>query len=208
MLVRNTRFVTMTVRILFVNPCRAPVVTSAGGCGRARVATPCRSPRAAARRRGRTVGLQLNRIDLVELERLEDRVERRRDLCSTPHDGAANRAFGRVVVERDSGIVDEAREVHPRCSACTPPPCRSRDACPRHARRATRAVRRGSPALGAAQVCDAIELALAAAIELVERADPRERSLGIGMIGDARRNMFTSTECEPRANNMKFYVFA
>jgi hypothetical protein len=63
------------------------------------------------------------RVDAVQLASLEDRVEPRRDLSATARfravvilatdDRATDRALGRVVVERDAGVVDEARKPIP-----------------------------------------------------------------------------------------------
>lgn len=129
----------------------------------------------------------------MELCRLEDRVNGGGDLRAAARsravvilstdDGAADRALGGVVVERDARIVDESCESVPDAE-------RVRGCLADGEMRVRRTLEQPRLQLvedrwrlGATCFADAREISVAATINLVERTDPSERPLGVGMIG-------------------------
>ncbi len=120
-------------------------------------------------------------------------VERRGDLGATSETlsrsgssarrPGANRALGGVVVERDPRVLDEAREALPVSQG-------GRGRLANGERRQRRLLpeprlelREHCRRLGSAQLSEAREVALGLAVQLIERTDPRERLLGLRMIG-------------------------
>jgi hypothetical protein len=132
------------------------------------------------------------RILTVELERLEHRVERRGDLGPStrlravvilaPYDRAANGSLGGVVVQWNPRVVDEAREALPvrqgvrRCLA-------NRDRRERGLLPEPRLeLGQHHHGFGSAQLREARGVAFGLPVDLIERTDPRERLLGLGVI--------------------------